>query len=170
MDNWHTGGVVSDELTLMDRTRLCRVCGLLYFGGIPRWHSFGRSGRASMERLKERKGSSWVNDLGEKFFVITWGGHKDTASTRPDRHDGPVERWYLEYGRGMDNRGDQEENMFSNRAKGTSWQTGLKSKRKRDLVMTLVSQWSRMKDGWRRHREDQIRGRNFKFSLGNIKF
>lgn len=34
MDNYCTGGRVSDEFALMDGARLCRVCGLLYFGGI----------------------------------------------------------------------------------------------------------------------------------------
>jgi hypothetical protein len=37
-------------------------------------------------------------------------------------------------------------------------------------MMTLVSPWSRLEDRWREQGEDQVRGRNFKFSLGNIKF
>lgn len=70
----------------------------------------------------------------------------------------------------MDSGGGQEQSKFPNRAKGTSWQAGLKSKRTRDLVMASVSPWNKMADGWGRQGEDQVRGRNFKFSLGNIKF
>jgi hypothetical protein len=40
----------------------------------------------------------------------------------------------------------------------------------RGSMMTLVSPWSRLEDRWREQGEDQVRGRNFKFSLGNIKF
>lgn len=40
----------------------------------------------------------------------------------------------------------------------------------RGSTVTLASLWSRMEDGWRGQEDDQVRGRNFKFSLGNIKF